>query len=1011
MYKEIIRQTTYMLNHHPVSALISPPSAGKSAIIREQICSQEHLSEENAAAMVFDIKPFANGADTLTAQFAAELRQEVKEPVFLDLSFKDDGSLWFAANRLHIKHKDQKRIYIIIDSAENLFTYPVEQQHEFAEAVASLLTDEIPYTIAQSMNERLMGGEENPLSPDAVTTLYLRPNFGIMFAAEQSILPNIAALSPAFSEIISRAVEIKPEEHNEDNNPYQIAINQIPDQDERNRIADFIQNEMIVDGGETLPAFQSAAVGRHGVKPQSLRILTQAGVFHRFVSPLGREYYTPAYQGFVNDFNHTHQKRLRREKRIMPMRILTGLAAVGIFIGLLAFSFHNAEYGSIAARSNMLSTFAFQKLETDPTFSLRLAQKAVEFDTCNQQAYSALLNSFYNTDIFYNISMRLTDSTGLASISPDCRYILASEKNYEKDYFALRVRTIDGGQTALISHPAEINCATMSAQGLIITACDDSIARIFTTDGHELKRITGHHASLRYAVFSPDGTRIATAGTDKRTMIWDTLGNHIATLEALDGDDVLYVSFSPDGSKIVTAGDDIYAKLWSDDGKLIRSLEIDENARFAISVFATAEFSPDGKYLLTASNDRLNKNHRARLWDMDGNQLMEFSGHKDWLNSAYFSSDGKMIITSSRDHTVRVFSITGETNKILKGHGGNVYTARFTPDCHDIVTVGDDKTVRTWNIAQRFETYPDAEGINFAGFSPDCLNLVVVKDTAAYLWDLTGEKAAEYIGHGGHINTARFSHNGTLVATAANDGTVRIWKKDGKLIKTIDTQSPKVLDAVFSPDDQLLVSIAKNNNIIIFNLDDSTSIRTTAHQGNITSIAFSPDGSKFATGGDDRIVLIHNLNGEVTDTLAAHTEKINSVAFSPDGEYVLSASSDKSAILWDKAGNPKHIYNVYESKVNTASFSPDGRYIVTTSDNGNAKIWTADGRDIITFAHDGGVSSAEFSPDGRYLLAAYRRTIKVRLLNARNINRHLDELKIYGPVWQPDPETAERYGM
>ena len=87
MYKEIIRQTTYMLNHHPVSALISPPSAGKSAIIREQICSQEHLSEENAAAMVFDIKPFANGADTLTAQFAAALRQEVKEPVFLDLSF------------------------------------------------------------------------------------------------------------------------------------------------------------------------------------------------------------------------------------------------------------------------------------------------------------------------------------------------------------------------------------------------------------------------------------------------------------------------------------------------------------------------------------------------------------------------------------------------------------------------------------------------------------------------------------------------------------------------------------------------------------------------------------------------------------------------------------------------------------------------------------------------------------------------------------------------------------
>ena len=1007
-----------MLNHYAVSALCSEPRGGRTWFIQNELCNQQHLEENCAKAIVFDIPPAAENANSLTTQLIETLNKEVKDPVFMDISFKNDGSLWFAAKRVQIRHKDSKRIYLILDSFENLFTYSEETQRQFCDSLTTLTDNQIPQEISETLNKMLMGETDNPLSGDAVTTMYSSFNYGIMLSIEKSLMPNVAALAPAFGDIISHNAEMPASNNSQEGNPYQLAISKLDIPGEQAKISAFIQSEMLINGANPLPAFRDSAIHRHGINPRSLDILTQNNVLKRRVSPSGNVYYTPAYQNFAADFNQTakHKTALPIINKNLSTKTLAVICAAIGFIVLLAFSFRNSEYGSTLARSNMLSSFAFQKLEKDPTFSLRLAQKAIELDSTNQQAYSALLNSFYNTDIFYNISTLLTDSAGPAFVTNDCQYILALEKDYDKDYYGLRVETINGEQIALIPHPAEITSASMSPCGkYIITTSEDSIARIFTINGDEIKSITGHHAFLHHAAFSPDCEKIATAGGDGNVMIWDTTGNNLATIEALDGD-VYYTSFSADGKRIVIAGDDIAAKIYTPEGNLITTLEIREDPRFAISVFLTAVFSPDGRYILTSSIDRLNKNHKAKLWDSYGNELVEYTGHNDLLNSAFFSTDGSSVITASNDDVVRVYSLSGDLKKILKGHRGNVYSAQIAPDGQTIVTVGGDKTVRTWDIAQRFETYPDAEGISFACFSPDCMNLAVVKDTVAYLWDLTGEKAAEYSGHTKDVNTARFSHNGKYVATSSDDGTVKLWEKGGKLVKTFTSHTKKVNDAVFSPDDNYLVSVSNDSTVVINNLTTGESIRTKGHNGEVTSIAFEPKGNTFVTGGSDRKVITNNIKGDIIHIFSGHNGKINSVAFSSDGEHIVSASEDKTAVLWDINGDIKHIFRGYENTVNSAGFSPEGRYIVTTSDDGVASIWTADGKDIIKFKEEGKAQSAAFSPDGKYLLAIHsntsgQRTIKVRLLSAGDINRHIDKLELYGTVWAPDHESAERYGM
>jgi WD40 repeat protein len=108
---------------------------------------------------------------------------------------------------------------------------------------------------------------------------------------------------------------------------------------------------------------------------------------------------------------------------------------------------------------------------------------------------------------------------------------------------------------------------------------------------------------------------------------------------------------------------------------------------------SSAAFSPDDKYIVTASGDKT-----ARVWDAGtGKMLVELSGHKGWVHSAAFSLDGKSIVTTSEDKTAQVWdAATGSQLIELAGHKGWVYSAAYSPDGKSIVTAGEDKTVRIY---------------------------------------------------------------------------------------------------------------------------------------------------------------------------------------------------------------------------------------------------------------------------------------------------------------------------
>ena len=73
------------------------------------------------------------------------------------------------------------------------------------------------------------------------------------------------------------------------------------------------------------------------------------------------------------------------------------------------------------------------------------------------------------------------------------------------------------------------------------------------------------------------------------------------------------------------------------------------------------------------------------------------TGHAKVVITAAFSPDGRRIVTASEDGTARVWdSETGRELDVLKGHIGAVYSAAFSPDGRRIVTASIDRTARVW---------------------------------------------------------------------------------------------------------------------------------------------------------------------------------------------------------------------------------------------------------------------------------------------------------------------------
>ena len=194
-----------------------------------------------------------------------------------------------------------------------------------------------------------------------------------------------------------------------------------------------------------------------------------------------------------------------------------------------------------------------------------------------------------------------------------------------------------------------------------------------------------------------------------------------------------------------------------------------------------AEFSPDGRWIVTASSDKI-----ARVWEVaSGKTVAVLRGHAETVETAGFSSNGLQIVTGSDDTTAKVWDTSnGKLLATLQGHEYWVTRARFSPDGLRVFTASPDKPrgCGTRLVAGCYRRCRAMICGRDLDISPNGELIISASATdSALLWEAsTGKLLATLRAHSGPVTRCDLAPVHRLL-TASDDQTVRVWEMPGVL--------------------------------------------------------------------------------------------------------------------------------------------------------------------------------------------------------------------------------------
>jgi Tol biopolymer transport system component len=304
------------------------------------------------------------------------------------------------------------------------------------------------------------------------------------------------------------------------------------------------------------------------------------------------------------------------------------------------------------------------------------------------------------------------------------------------------------------------------------------------------------------------------------------------------------------------------AKMQADATATQATRTADATAQAPFAILMSANYSPNGKRIVTAS-----LNGTARVWDAENGQQLLVLQHQGAVNVALFSPDGQRIVSADQSPGVYVWD-AGTGNKLLMLNGSGVgYNAALSPDGKQIVTEYEysmaDSIRYGWSVWDatigKMVVAFEANGVGrstHVEFSPDGQKLITANYSGAFVLDVATGRQLLDLGRP-HSNCAAFS-------------------PDGKQIVTGDWETARILDA------------STGKELLVLN----------GHSSSVEDISYSPDGKQVVSVSDTNVYV---WDAEAGKQLVAWDtgSGVDSAEFSPDGKRILTAHQDGAARVWD----------------------------------------------------------------------------------------------------------------
>jgi WD40 repeat protein len=406
-------------------------------------------------------------------------------------------------------------------------------------------------------------------------------------------------------------------------------------------------------------------------------------------------------------------------------------------------------------------------------------------------------------------------------------------------------------------------------------------------------------------------------------------------------------------------------------------------------------------------------------------------GHKDIVASVAFSRDGRTLASGSYDGTIRLWDVvTHQQIGAITVAKGAVDSVAFSPNGHSLVSGDADGTIRVWDVATRRQMGAPLTGhtsyVSSVAFSPDGGKLASGSgspDGTIRLWNMVTHKqiGRAISNFADPVNAVAFNPNGSVLASAGNGDDVRLWSVATHLQvgAEIFTSTGPAYSLAFSPDGGVLASGGLDASIRLWNVATQQQLGAplTGHTGPVYSVAFSPDGRTLASGSEDSTIRVWDVatHGQVGAPFTGHSGTVLSVAFSPNGHTLASGSADHTVGLWD-LGTQRQVGAVFTTantdQVFSVAFSRDNRILASGSYYGFIRLWgVVSHRQIGPTLHcSNSVYSLAFRPDGRVLASVCAAGSGVQFWNTTTHRQIGAPLDAYIVAFSPDRRVLALVG-
>ena len=432
-------------------------------------------------------------------------------------------------------------------------------------------------------------------------------------------------------------------------------------------------------------------------------------------------------------------------------------------------------------------------------------------------------------------------------------------------------------------------------ESTMITSGEDGLIKVWDTRtwspvSTSQEPWRAHIRSVEALCLVNNGQWIVTGDRYGAVNLWDRLSHsRLNQLSALTSS-VYRIVWDPQRSRVVCALADGTIRSW--DYRRPESVTV---LLGHLNTIYSLALSPDGAFLASASDDGT-----IRFWNGyligDGNVYNASTRPDAWdkfINQIAYSADDSLLATGCADGSVVVrdyrrgvetdrFLLPGAVEALTFVRGTNWIAAASRPGSLYVRDHVNHVTVRNDPVPMP----PDIR-MESSAFGPDGDDFALALGPTIELRSLSADRPPIAIAgqQGALVTCVRYSHDGSIVAVAAQNRTVQLRAADtGRIQQVLTIPHGDAYCLCFSPDDALLAMGINGTQVLIYDLNEERWVCTmSGGKTRTTALAFTPDGNRVIAGGLDHRIRVWTVDGgEEVAMLRRHASMISSLEFSPD---------------------------------------------------------------------------------------------------------------------------------